>query len=84
MILKSCITKHCPFSIPNPADAGCSSDLAQYSITPTLRAAGFEDEDDDEDENEAPCEGRMKCRYPLLYSPCERNQPSVFGFNKRT
>jgi adenosylcobinamide-phosphate synthase len=25
-----------PFSIPNPADAGCNSDLAQYSITPTL------------------------------------------------
>jgi hypothetical protein len=25
------------------------------SITPSLRAAGFED--DDEDENEAPCEG---------------------------
>jgi hypothetical protein len=52
-----------PFSIPNPADAGCNSDLAQYSntptlhhsITPSLRAAGFEDEDDDEDENEAPC-----------------------------
>jgi small multidrug resistance family-3 protein len=29
--------------------------LAQYSNTPSLRAAGFEDEDDDEDENEAPC-----------------------------
>jgi hypothetical protein len=26
--------------------------LAQYSITPSLRAAGFEDEDDDEDEHE--------------------------------
>jgi hypothetical protein len=32
-------------------------DLAQYSITPSLRVAGFEDEDDDEDEYEAPCEG---------------------------
>jgi len=30
--------------------------LAQYSSTPSLRAAGFEDEDDDEDEDEAPCE----------------------------
>jgi hypothetical protein len=32
--------------------------LAQFSNTPSLRAAGFEDEDDDEDEdeNEAPCE----------------------------
>jgi aryl-alcohol dehydrogenase-like predicted oxidoreductase len=29
--------------------------LAQYPIIPSLRAAGFEDEDDDE--NEAPCEG---------------------------
>jgi hypothetical protein len=48
-----------PFSIPNPADAGCNSDLAQYSNTRSLRAAGFEDEDDDDDEYEyeAPCEG---------------------------
>ena len=46
-----------PFSISNPAEAGCNSDLAQYSNTPSLRAAGFEDDDDDEDENEAPCEG---------------------------
>jgi hypothetical protein len=30
--------------------------VLQHSNTPTLRAAGFEDEDDDEDENEAPCE----------------------------
>jgi hypothetical protein len=37
---------------PNPADAGCNSQLAQYSNTPSLRVAGFED--DDEDENEAP------------------------------
>ena len=28
---------------------GFNSDLAQYSNTPSLRAAGFEDEDDDED-----------------------------------
>jgi hypothetical protein len=44
-------------SLPNPL-RGCNSDLAQYSITPSLRAAGFEDEDDDEDEDEdeAPCE----------------------------
>jgi len=56
-------------SVPNPP-GGRNSDLAQYSITPSLhhsitpslhhsitpslRAAGFEDEDDDEDENEAP------------------------------
>jgi hypothetical protein len=32
---------------------GCNSDLAQYSNTPALRVAGFEDED----ENEAPGEG---------------------------
>jgi hypothetical protein len=36
---------------------GCNSDLAQYSITPSLRVAGFEDDDEDEDENEAPGEG---------------------------
>jgi hypothetical protein len=46
-------------STPNPADAGCNSELAQYSNTPSLRVAGFEDEDDDENENEndAPGEG---------------------------
>ena len=27
-----------------------------HSNTPSLRVAGFEDEDDDEDEYEAPCE----------------------------
>jgi hypothetical protein len=41
-----------PESTPNPADAGCNSELAQYSNTPSLRVAGFEDEDDDEDEDE--------------------------------
>ena len=30
--------------------------IAQYSNTPSLRVAGFEDEDDDEDENDAPHE----------------------------
>ena len=62
---------------PNPADAGCNSDLAQYSNTParnasrsdaggpTLRAAGFEDEDDDE--NEAPCEHEI-----FALEPCHR------------
>jgi hypothetical protein len=35
--------------------------LAQYSITPSLRVARFEDEDedDDEDENEALTSGRF-------------------------
>ena len=34
--------------------------VLQYSNTPSLRAAGFEDEDDDEDEeeDEAPCEAQ--------------------------
>jgi len=35
-------------STSNPL-RGCNSDFAQYSNTPSLRAAGFEDEDDDED-----------------------------------
>jgi hypothetical protein len=30
--------------------------VLQYSNTPSLRVAGFEDEDDDEDEDEGPCE----------------------------
>jgi hypothetical protein len=34
--------------------------LAQYSNTPSLRAAGFED--DDEDENESPCELKASLR----------------------
>jgi hypothetical protein len=36
----------------DPADARRDSDLAQYSSTPSLGVAQFEDEDDDEDENE--------------------------------
>jgi hypothetical protein len=43
------------------------SDLAQYSNypnTPSLRAAGFEDEDDDEDENEAPWD-RKRLKPPI-------------------
>jgi len=51
-----CSKGPCPESTPNPADAGCNSKLAQYSNTPSLRVAEFEDEDDDEDENEAPYE----------------------------
>ena len=35
-------------STSNPADAGCNSDLAQYSNTPSLRVAGFEDSLSDE------------------------------------
>jgi hypothetical protein len=33
-----------------------------HSITPSLRAAGFEDEDDDEDEDEAPGLGQSSWR----------------------
>jgi len=63
-----------PFSISAPL-RGCSSDLAQVHLHsntparnasrsdaggPSLRVAGFEDEEDDEDEYEAPCEGGFK------------------------
>ena len=56
-----------PESTPNPADPGCNSELAQYSNTPSLRVAGFEDDDDDEDENEneAPQEWRPNGRSGL-------------------
>jgi hypothetical protein len=43
------------WSVPKPAVAGCNFGLGavlRYSNTPSLRVAGF----DDEDENEAPCE----------------------------
>jgi hypothetical protein len=36
--------------------------LAQYSNTPSLRAAGFEDDDEDENENESPCELKASLR----------------------
>jgi hypothetical protein len=57
-----------PESTSNPAHAGCNSDRAQYSSTPSLRSPGFED-DDDEDENEAPQEWRPNDR-PLLCPTC--------------
>jgi hypothetical protein len=37
-----------PESGANPADAGCKSDNAQYSSTPSLRSPGFEDSLSDE------------------------------------
>jgi hypothetical protein len=40
---------------PSPL-RGAHSGFAQYSNTPSLRAAGFEDENDDENEYEAPRE----------------------------
>jgi hypothetical protein len=47
---------------------GCDSDRAQYSNTPSLRAAGLEDED----EYEAPC-GALRFPEMLL-------QPNSIGF----
>ena len=50
---------HLPLQHPQPRGRGVQFGLGavlQDSNTPSLRAAGFEDEDDDEDENEAPCE----------------------------
>ena len=58
------ITIH-PESTPDPADAGCNSQLTQYSKTPSLRVAGFEDEDDDEDENDAPGEALRRRWFPI-------------------
>jgi hypothetical protein len=46
-----------PIKHPQPRGRGVQFGLGavlQCSNTPSLRAAGFEDEDDDEDENEAP------------------------------
>jgi hypothetical protein len=39
--------------------------LAQYSNTPSLRVAGFEDEDEDDDEDEAPGE-RFRSSHPPI------------------
>jgi hypothetical protein len=52
--------------------------LAQYSNTPTFRAAGFEDEDDDEDENEARLlEGSrfVRLQFYKLITGCSRKLP---------
>ncbi|HYZ73173.1 MAG TPA: hypothetical protein VE641_08840 [Chthoniobacterales bacterium] len=43
--------------------------VLQYSSTPSLRLAGFEDEDDDEYENEPPCEGESPPRFPAPKGP---------------
>ena len=48
---------------------GCNSDLAQYSNTPSLRVAGFEDEDEDDDENEAPGERLRLFSWLLFQTP---------------
>jgi hypothetical protein len=54
----------CPESISNPL-RGSNSDFAQYSITPSLRVAGFEDED----ENQAPHEGARSCGAKFVSVP---------------
>jgi hypothetical protein len=51
-------------ALPTPRTRGAipnwrSTPTLQHSNTPSLRVAGFEDEDDDEDENEAPHEWRQ-------------------------
>jgi hypothetical protein len=48
-----------PESIPNTAHAACNSELAQYSNTPSLRVAGFEDEDENEAPHERPNRGTV-------------------------
>jgi hypothetical protein len=57
-----------PESTSNPAAAGCNSEKAQYSSTPTLRPQGIEDEDEDEDddEDEAPHEWRLRVRLSVV------------------
>ena len=47
--LRSC-KRLSPIQHPNPL-RGCNSALAQYFDTPSLRVAGFEDEDEDEDDS---------------------------------
>jgi hypothetical protein len=68
-----------PLQHPQPRGRGVQFGLGavlQYSNTPSLRAAGFEDEDDDEDENEAPCEGvPFWGRYPGLKPRAESFHP---------
>ncbi len=56
---------------------GCNSDLAQYSNTPSLRAAGFEDDDEDEDENEAPYVTYVT-RVPITPAYAQFARPAFF------
>ena len=51
--------------------------VLQHSNTPSLRVAGFEDEDDDEDENEAPHEWRQKVRASDIDVPTRRNNTDL-------
>jgi hypothetical protein len=56
--------------------------VPQYSNTPSLRAAGFEDEDDDEDENEAPSEHPQpatRVQFGLRAILPHSNTPSLRG-----
>ena len=65
---------------------GCNSDLARYSSTPTLRAAGFEDEDDDEDENEAPSElasFTIPGDTPTIQNPTRHSSKSSLGISPK-
>jgi hypothetical protein len=63
----------------HPADAGCNSDFAQYSNTPSLRVARFEDED--EDENEAPGE-RFRSSYPPIAAEIDASFGSLQPLRK--
>jgi hypothetical protein len=63
-----------PESTPNPADAGCNSKLVQYSNTPSLRVAGFEDED------EAPHEHQIGVVYGSLWLANLRPVPTLPPF----
>jgi hypothetical protein len=49
--------------------------VLQHSNTPSLRVAGFEDEDDDEDENEAPHEWRQKMMCRVYAWQLDRTTP---------
>ena len=56
--------------------------VLQHSNTPSLRVAGFEDEDDDEDENEAPHEpvGPMNSDDKRVCPVCGMSFPASKGF----
>jgi hypothetical protein len=62
-----------PFQHLQPRGRGVQFGLGAvlpHSNTPSLRVAGFEDQDDDEDEYEAPCEGGLTLLiYPGVKTP---------------
>jgi hypothetical protein len=73
-----------PESTPNPSDAGCNSKLAQYSNTPSLRVAGFEDENEASHQSLLTSAQRPSVPPNTVAEPCGRHHPVEWFPSGRT